>query len=183
LAGSVGSDHATFHVRAPSAIFEVILDGHQVQVYVNELRFVITEEARAWLVAKNANLWKPQYQAQHVHNCNLDYALVGQTVLSQLLYLQVYSKGILIVKSVHNADVGASGRPVNELTALASELYALEISSTHYQKLRDLRERLTSDAGGSPLRAVTADRADRADVQSFGRRMDRFGIGRLKCYN
>jgi hypothetical protein len=184
LAGSVGSDHVTFHVRAASPIFEVVLDKRKVGVFVSELRFVITEDARQWLQSKTPSLWRKKFVDSHVHNCNLEYALVGQSVLTQLLYMNVYEKGFLFLRSPMNK------RPVTEtvaeLLSLANELYNFEISSPHYEKLKDLRERYADpQLSLSPLKLTHCNRADlsSSNGRSLGRRMDTFGIGKLTCHS
>lgn len=157
LSGSVGSDHANFQVSAPSARFKVLLDGADFGVHVSELRFVITESARRWLVEQDPNLCQGITE-RHVHNMNLDYALVGQTVLAQLLCVQVFDKGLLILCSATQPNFEL--KDIDHLTQLASDMYRQEIGSAHYAALRDLRDR-----------QKTAQR----DFFTLGRRIDRFG--------
>lgn len=178
LANSVGSDHATFQVCAPTALFEVILDGHALGVFVSELRFVVTEAAREWLCAQDPGLWAG-FCDEHVHNNNLEYALVGQTVLIQLLTMQVYNKGLLVLGSV---ALPPEPLTVPELLVRASELHRAEIQSPHYQRLRDLRLRDLGQPQGRAHAHAQAHVTARSPPQ-LGRRIDRFGPGVLRCLN
>jgi hypothetical protein len=184
LAGSVGSDHATFQVCAPTAVFEVVMDGQALGVFVSELRFVVTDEARRWLCAQDAGLWRG-FCDEHVHNMNLDYALVGQTVLSQLVTMQVYNKGLLVLGSFKRPVPDVS---VSEMQERAAEMYRAEIQTPHYQKLRDLRD--TRQARNKHEVQPHEPHAQEAHAQfgavsarsppKLGRRMQQFGVGVLK---
>jgi hypothetical protein len=192
LAGSVGSDHATFHVQAPSAIFEVTLACHRLFAFVSELRFVVTHSARQWLRNKSMFFWT--FDEKHVHDCNLDYALVGQTVLSQLLCLNVFDKGILFLCSLQDPSSELlDAKPLSQWMRLATEMYREETSSPQYERLRDLRTSLPPCNPVNPVNPVNSiDSIDqtgkrpRLDLHEspavhvrLGARMDHFGIGKL----
>jgi hypothetical protein len=169
LSGAVGSDHATFHVVAPTAAFPVLLDGHDLGVKISELRFVITEEAKDWLVEHDPSLWTG-FKSTHVHQTNLDFALVGQTILSQLLCVQVFNKGLLILCSSVNVEfLPPTQYSMQQLAGLASDLYRKEIETEHYARLRDLRDRRATKTLAEMTRSPGRN--------AFGKRIDHFGIG------
>lgn len=166
LSGSVGSDHATFQVVAPNTAFRVVLEGHDLGISVSELRFVVTEEARRWLCAQDSDLWRGFCDA-HVHNTNLEYALVGQAMLAQLLTLQIFNKGMLFVGSAAH-PLPDESPSLAQLVREAGELYRAAVTSPYYERLRDLRD---------------TERTNKAahvrSPSSVGRRMQHFGVGVL----
>jgi len=159
---AVGSQHATVCVKANLGVFSVVLEGLKV-TEVAELRFVLTEPARVWLDQRQVAAL-PKKGDRKIHEENLEYALVGQSVLARVASIQIGAEGMLIYSL---ADFLRTPSPT-ELVALCKRKQAEVVESDYFQKyLKDLRERSHEDA---------TDRR-RSLEHTLGRRIDTFGLG------
>lgn len=158
----IGSRHATVCVKANLEMFACVLVGLKV-TEVEELRFVLTEDARLWLQQRGVTPLPPKGDPK-MHVENLEYALVGQSVLARVASIQIGSEGMLIYSL---PDFLQTPSPA-ELVALCKRKQAEVVQSEYFlTHLKDLRERSHEDA---------TDRR-RSLENIFGRRIDMFGLG------
>lgn len=124
--------------------FPVVLDGVPVCVF-QELRFVITEEARKWLEPRGVRDLPPKDDSK-IYRRNQDCALIGQQVLENLASLQIGPYGMLLI-NLH--EYMANPSPPDFVKDSQIQLRRKK-TSVHYNEF--LKELLEPGATDPPFR-------------------------------
>jgi hypothetical protein len=139
LSDGVSSQHTTFTIKKTSSTWPVSIEGIDLGVHLNELRFSVTADALEWL--KNQQRIKiPPRAEKHVFAENLAYALVGQSVLSLVVSIQVAGQGLVIIPAKENES--SRDLTLNAIYERCFELQQEAVNSEAYKTRRkDLMDR------------------------------------------
>eukprot|EP00697_Spironema_sp_BW2_P013718 gnl/Spiro4/3951_TR1969_c0_g1_i1.p1 gnl/Spiro4/3951_TR1969_c0_g1~~gnl/Spiro4/3951_TR1969_c0_g1_i1.p1 ORF type:complete len:246 (+),score=16.79 gnl/Spiro4/3951_TR1969_c0_g1_i1:88-825(+) len=159
ISGAVGQQHATCVISNRSSTFKISIQGVPL-AETHELRFCVTAQAVLWLEQVGRIPGLADLPRELIHSDNLSYALIGQTVLSTLLSLQVYNYGLFLLCEGSGVDLNA----LRDQAAFQATTY--KTTPFYQSRLRDLRDHGHEDS---------SDR--RTSVEGVGKRHDFLGLG------
>ncbi len=163
----MASQHATLIIKSDRPIFPVILQNVDLGIRLQSLRFFLTREAVQFLELVKPGICAGLNGFEFSGPSELNYCLCGQSVLMQVITVQVLNHGVLFLPLSF----------CDELVKKTAVLHDEAVSSESFEGLKDLREQrdVVDDSQIQQDESFSVLNEYSAEVSRLGRRIDDFG--------